>query len=168
MKFGLLRVYCLELALADYGCDLRRSESGEWAENFFLSGKQRTISQTSGRPYFTKFAHKTWIYVAMNCFGNIFENLPVRGLFFQKGQLLHEHRQWLPTSGRNICEMNTNRGKSRQVGMPTECWLSIYTVGINSKWFPWPVERAHRVYFRMLNHAWFRYLKNLTAELLKI
>jgi len=33
--------------------------------NFFLSGEQRAISQTSGRPNFTKFAHKTWIYVAM-------------------------------------------------------------------------------------------------------
>ena len=28
MKFGELRVYCLELALADFGRDLRRSESG--------------------------------------------------------------------------------------------------------------------------------------------
>jgi len=28
-----------------------------------------------------------------------------------------------------------------------------------------PVERAHGVYFRIRDHAWFTYLKNLTAEL---
>jgi len=44
---------------------------------------------------------------------NIFENLPVRGLFSHKGQLLHERRQRLLTSGRDICEMITNLGKSR-------------------------------------------------------
>jgi len=30
-------------------------------------------------------------------------------------------------------DLITNLGKSRLVGAPTECWLSIYTVGINSK-----------------------------------
>jgi len=54
-----------------------------------------------------------WIFLE-----NLFENLPVRGLFFQKGQLLREHHQRLPTSGRDICEMNSNRGKSQQVVMP--------------------------------------------------
>jgi len=34
MKFGALRVYCLELALADFGCDPRRSYSG--SANRFL------------------------------------------------------------------------------------------------------------------------------------
>jgi len=65
MKFGALRVYCLELALADFGRDLRRSESGIASRNF-LSGKQRAVSSISGQPNFLKFAHKTWIYVAMN------------------------------------------------------------------------------------------------------
>jgi len=27
-----------------------------------------------------------------------------------------------------------------------ECWLSISTVGSNSKWFPWRVQRTHREY----------------------
>jgi len=40
MKFGALRVYCLELALIDFGCDPRRSESRESSLNFvFLSRK---------------------------------------------------------------------------------------------------------------------------------
>jgi len=35
MKFGALRVYCLELALADFGRDPHRSESGT-ARHFFV------------------------------------------------------------------------------------------------------------------------------------
>jgi len=34
MKFGVLRVYCLELALTDFGRDPRRSESGRASGNF--------------------------------------------------------------------------------------------------------------------------------------
>jgi len=33
-KIRVLRVYCLELALADFGRDLRRSESGRANRNF--------------------------------------------------------------------------------------------------------------------------------------
>jgi len=36
---------------------------------------------------------------------------PQRVFFPQKGQLLRERRQRLPTSGRDICEMITNLGK---------------------------------------------------------
>jgi len=69
-KFGALRVYCPQLAVTDFGRDPRKSESGRASRNFaFLSGKQRAILQTSGRPNFTKFVHKTWIYVAINLFG---------------------------------------------------------------------------------------------------
>ena len=40
MKFGVRRVYCLELALTDFGRDPRRSESGRANGIFvFLSGK---------------------------------------------------------------------------------------------------------------------------------
>jgi len=35
MKFGELRVYCLELALTDFGRDPRRSESGRPCGSFF-------------------------------------------------------------------------------------------------------------------------------------
>jgi len=34
MKFGAFRVYCLELAPADFGRDPRRSESGRASRNF--------------------------------------------------------------------------------------------------------------------------------------
>jgi len=39
---------------------------------FFLSGKQRAISTTSGQPNFTTFVHNMWICVAMNPFGTNF------------------------------------------------------------------------------------------------
>ena len=38
IKFGGTLSYCLELAVTDFGCDPRRSESGERTE-FFLSRK---------------------------------------------------------------------------------------------------------------------------------
>ena len=41
IKFGELRVYCLELALTDFGRDLRRSESGRPCGSFvFYSAPQ--------------------------------------------------------------------------------------------------------------------------------
>jgi len=59
----------------------------EWEREpkFLLSGEQRAISPTSGRPNFTKFAHKTWIYVAMNPVGKHFRKFASKGSFFQKG-----------------------------------------------------------------------------------
>jgi len=59
------------------------AKAGAQAE-IFLSGEQRATSPTSGRPNFTKIAHKTWIYVANNRFGKHFRNLPVRGIFSKK------------------------------------------------------------------------------------
>jgi len=66
MKFGVLRVQCLLLALADFGRDPRTRERRIFV--VFLSGKQRAISPTSRWPNFTKFAHKKWICVVMNLF----------------------------------------------------------------------------------------------------
>ena len=39
MKFGELRVYCLELALIDFGRNLRRSESGRPCGSFVFYGR---------------------------------------------------------------------------------------------------------------------------------
>jgi len=39
----------------------------------------------------------------------------------------------------------------------TECPLSNLTVGINSKSFPWPVQRARGVHFWIRDQAWFTY-----------
>jgi len=107
------------------------ARAGERAEAF-LSGKQRTILPTSGQPNFTKFIDNTWIWEVVNPFGKHFRKFARKGSFFQKGQLLRELCQRLPTLGRDICEMITNLGKSRLVDATMECWFSICTVGINS------------------------------------
>jgi len=86
----------------------------------------------SGQPGFLKFAHKMWIWEMVNPFGKHLWKFAIKGSFFQKGQFLSERHQRLRTWGRDICEMITNLGKSQLVGMPTECWLSICSVGINS------------------------------------
>jgi len=89
------------------------ARAGEWAKILiFLSGK----------------------YGALLNFWKIARKWP----FFQKTSTFActENRQRLSTTGCDICETNTNRGKSWQVGTSVECWLSICTIGINSKWFP--------------------------------
>ena len=87
------------------------------------------------------------------CGENIGKNLPVRGLFSQKPPFLLDQSQRFPTSGRDFSEMVTNLGKSWQVGPPVECWLSTDTVGMNWKWFPWPVTRTHGEQFRPQKHS---------------
>jgi len=67
------------------------------------------VSQISRNLHTRRGSERWWIISE-----NIWENLMVGGLF-QKGQLLREHRQRLPTSGRDICEMIANLGKSRLV-----------------------------------------------------
>ena len=67
-----------------------------------------------------------------------------KGYFFQKKPQFWLHRsRRFPTSAIDFSETITNLGKSWQVGTPVECWLSIDTVGMNSKWFPWHVTPAH-------------------------
>jgi len=55
----------------------------------------------------------------MNLFGKHFGKFARKGTFFLKRQLLGNYLQRLRTSGRDIAEMITNLGKSRQVGQPT-------------------------------------------------
>ena len=62
---------------------------------------------------------------------------------FAKPPFWLDRSQRFPTSGIDFSETITNLEKSWQVGPPVECWLSIDAVGMNSKWFPWPVARAH-------------------------
>ena len=133
MKFGALRVYCLEQAPTDFGRDPRRSESGGSEPKFFCPVNAARlyrflVSQISQNSHTRRGSVSPW-----NLSENSFWKFACRGFF-----------QWLQTSGCDIYKMITNRERLRWVGEPTEFWLSICTVGINSKWLPWPVERAHR------------------------
>jgi len=87
MKFGAPWVHCLLLVLANFGCDPRRSERNRAREKF-LWGKQCTISPTSRRTNFTKFAHK-------KCRDESFRNkilkiYPYWVTFFKKGKFWAE------------------------------------------------------------------------------
>jgi len=116
------------------------ARAGDLAEVlFYLSGKQRTTLLISAQPNFTKFAHKTWFCEVVKPFGIIFWKFALKWSFFRKNR---DHRQRFPTSSRDFSETITNLGKSRQVGAPMESWLSIRTVEINSKSFPWPAGSA--------------------------
>jgi len=109
MKFGELRVYCLELALTDFGRDPRRSESGDLAEVLFFCQVNNArlcrfpVSQIS-RNLHTRRDSVTWLILSESFF---FENLPLRGLFPKN----RDHRQRFPTSSRDFSEMITNLGK---------------------------------------------------------
>jgi len=143
MKFGELRVYYRELALVDFGRDPRRSE-GERTSFCDVNNARLyrfPVSQISRNLHTRRGSVSPWILLE-----NIFENLPVRGLF-PKRQLLGDRRQRLRTWGRDISEMITNLGKSWQVGQPTECWLSTCILGINSKSFPWPAGYVQETTF---------------------
>jgi len=136
MKLGVLRVYCMELALKDFGRDPRRSESGRASRNFFCEVNNARlcrfpVSQISRNLHTRRGSVRWWILISEN----ISENLPLKGLF-SKRQILGDCLQRLRASGRDISETITNLGKSWHVGQPTECWLSICTLGINSKSFP--------------------------------
>ena len=82
--WNLGRVYCLELAMTDFGRGPRRSKSGRPCGSFFLSGKQRTTLPIFGQPNFTKFAHNTWFCDVVNPFGIFFWKFALNGSFFQK------------------------------------------------------------------------------------
>jgi len=145
MKFGALQVYCLELALADFGRDLHRSKSGRVSQNFVFFVKETMHDFTNFRS--AKF-HEIYTQDVDLKGGESFRKqilkiLPQGGLFFQKGNFCAKIFTRLPTSSRDFPEMITNRGKSRWIGQPTEFWLSICTVGINSKSFPCPVQHAY-------------------------
>ena len=93
-------------------------------------------------------------------FGIIFWKFAHKGSFFKKKPpVLLDHSQQFRTSGCDFSKMITNLGKSWQVGAPMECWLSVHTVGINSKSFPWPVQRARERTFQCPVWLDFTYLK---------
>jgi len=145
MKFGELRVYCLELSPTNFGRDPRRSGSGSASRNFvffFCPLNNARFHRLPVGQISRNLHKKTWFRVLCGL-ENICENLPVRGLFRKKPPFWLDQSQRFPTSGRDFSEMITNLGKSWQDGPPVECWLSTEIVWMNSKWFPWPVARAH-------------------------
>ena len=135
------------------------------------------VSQISRKLHTRRGSVSRWILSEWN-----FENLPARGCFFPKRQ----NHQRLPTSDAdNSLTIQTDKN-SWPIGPSTECPLSIVTVGINSKSFPWPVQCAHEEHplpkntllrcpvvvekWRSINNsfAWRCHPANLNAVLLLI
>ena len=145
MKFGELRDYGLELSLANFGRVSAQKRLREEEPKFcFFCPLNKAWFHRLPVGQISRTLHKKTCFREV-CWGleNIRKNLPVRGLFSpKKPPFWLDQSQRFPNSGRDFSEMITNLGKSWQVGPPVECWLSIDTVGMNSKWFPWPVTPA--------------------------
>jgi len=87
MKFGELRLYCLELSLTDFGRDPHRSGSGSASRNFvfvFCPLNNARFHRLPVGQISRNLHKKTCSRVRVWGFGNICENLPVRGLFPKK------------------------------------------------------------------------------------
>ena len=148
-KFGELRVNCLELSLTKFGRDTRRSGSGSASRNVVFCPLNNSRFHRLLFGLISRNLHKkTCFRVRMWDFGKHLWKFAGKGSFFpKKPPSLLDRSQRFPTSGRDFSETITNLGKSWQVGPPVECWLSIDTVGMTSKWFPWPVARTHGEHF---------------------
>jgi len=158
MKFGELRVYCLELALTDFARSVQKPERETLRKFVFLSGKQRTTLPISGQPYFMKFAHKTWFCDVMNPFRIIFWKLALKGSFFQKTVIIVNNfrlqeaisRKWL-----QILENDDRLARLWNVGFPSVPLEStqIHSPGQQSPYTEW-LSSTHRCRTAMqLAHA---------------
>ena len=109
MKSGALWARCWGLALADFGCDPRSSDSLRGSRNFLSS--KRTMSPISRPINSTTFKHSVdqW---GGKTFGTKFWKFYREGSFFQKKtQKLLTKFLGLATSGRRNSAMITDRRK---------------------------------------------------------
>jgi len=83
MKFGELRVYCLELSLTNFGRDPCRSGSGSTSRNFvfFCPLNNARFHRLLVGQISRNLRKKTCCRVLCGGLENVCENLPVRGLF---------------------------------------------------------------------------------------
>ena len=138
---GALWLHCLGLALADFGRDPCSSEIWRARRNFlfFLLGKQRfyrfLVGQISRNLNTTRRSVSRWILSEQN-----FENFPVRGRFFQKTQNIKFFFNILRLQAAITPQWLQIDRNSLPSDPSTGCLVSIFTVGINLKSFPWPVH----------------------------
>ena len=133
------------LVLADFGLDLRSSESGEATLNCFcqVSNARFPVNQISRNLNTTRRLMRRWIPSEKN-----FENFPVRGRFFNNAKFLAKKFQGLATSGGDNPATVIDRQKNHYhaIGPSTGYMVSIFTVGINLRSFPWPVGCVYGAY----------------------
>jgi len=101
-NLGQSEYNCLELALTDFGRDPCRSESGRASRNFFclvsnVRFHRLPVGQISQSLHTVRGSMLRWILPE-----NIFENLPVRGLFLPKRSTFAWTSSRLPTRPRYL------------------------------------------------------------------
>ena len=144
MKFGAHRVYYLELALADFGHDPRRSKSGRASRNFFCAVNNARLYRF---PVSTKFAHKTWIWEVVNPVWKHLWKFACKGTFFQ--------RQILGTVFNDFGLQATISPKWLQIseimtGWPAYGMLAFHLCPWNQlRSFPWPAGCIQVTTFRL-------------------
>jgi len=91
------------------------------------------------------------IGVAMNPFGTVFRKFPVMVRFSKKMPKNFFPR--IATSGRHNSAMVTDGQKFVTKITLYECIVSIFTVGINSKSFQWPVHSVQETSYQIFCDA---------------
>jgi len=136
MKSGALWEHCRWLVLADFGRDPRSSDSWRARRNYFVSGKQRTISPISRRPNFTKFEHNTSTSVAIKTFGTEFWKFYRKG-FFSKSNNSQKMFNVLRLQAAITLQWLHIDGNLLPNDLSTRCLVAIFTVGINGQYSPY-------------------------------
>jgi len=117
MKFGALRVYCPELAMTNFGRDLRRSESGTPSRNFVFFCPVNnarlcrfSVSQILRSLHTRHTSMSPWIL-----WENIFENLPIWAYMNQiSTKLSVQHTETV----NNSLEINPSKQACRKLFRP--------------------------------------------------
>jgi len=161
MKFGALRVYCLALALVDYGHDPHISKSGRVSRNivFFVWWAMHDFTVfRSAKFHEIRTLHGSMLPRILS--ENVFLKICPKGSFSKKANFVWESSRdsdfrprflpkWL-----QIVESHDRLACPRNVGFPFIPLESTQSDPL-----------ACRVRTRIRDHAWFTYLKHLTAEL---
>ena len=112
IKYGALWAHCWGLALADFGRNLRSSESLRGSRNIvFCQVNNARFHRLPVGQILRHLNAKTSIGVAMKTFGTEFWTFYHKGSFFQKTQKLLTNFPGLATSGRRNTAMITDRWK---------------------------------------------------------
>ena len=86
---------------------------------------------------------KTCFRVLLWGFGKHLWKFGVKGHFSQKNSIFAWSKSTISDFRNRFLRKDYKSRKVMTGCTPVECWLSIDTVGMNSKWFPWHVTPAH-------------------------
>jgi len=123
----------------------RSSDSAEHWIHFTATCDARLhwflVGQISRNLNITRWSESRWILSEQN-----FENFPVRGHCSKKTLNFRKNVNVLRLQAAITPKWLQIVGNSLPRSLCTGCLpvVSIFTVGINSEWFPWPLQSTHR------------------------